>query len=83
MSEPDYPVLLNNLLQQHPSGNMSPYLRYTFAQEGPDGDATHLATAMFRDQGYGVGKGRSKGVARSNAAKATYELFSTNGVPGM
>ncbi|KAF8506056.1 hypothetical protein F5888DRAFT_1798981 [Russula emetica] len=83
MSEPDYPNTLNNLLQEHPSGNLSPYLRYTFTQEDPDGNATHIATAMFRDQAYGVGKGKSKSVARWNAAKATYELFSTNGVPGV
>ncbi|KAI0273147.1 hypothetical protein BGY98DRAFT_1099508 [Russula aff. rugulosa BPL654] len=83
MSEPDYPNMLNNLLQGHPGGNVSCHLRYTFTQEGPDGNATHFATAKFREQGYGVGEGKTKGVARWNAAKATYELFSTTGVPGM
>lgn len=82
MPEPDYPMLLNNLLQQHPSGNLSPHFYWAFAQEGPDGDATHIATAKFRNKGYGVGSGRNKSDARWIAAKATYELFSTNGVPG-
>ncbi|KAF8484441.1 hypothetical protein DFH94DRAFT_232898 [Russula ochroleuca] len=82
MADRDYPVVLNNLLQNHPSGNLSHNLHYTFTQEGPDNKATHIATAIYRGNPYGVGRGTSKSAARKNAAKATYEEFSRDGVPG-
>jgi len=82
MSEPDYPMMLNNKLQGHPSGNMTSFLRYKFEQEGPDHSAIHTATAVFCDLDYGVGRGTSRAKAKKAAAKATLEQFMTNGVPG-
>jgi len=42
----DYPVLLNNLLQEHRAGNLTPYLRFAMYMKGPDGNAIHVATAI-------------------------------------
>jgi len=78
---PDYPVLLNNLLQGQPGGNVAPHLHYTFDQKGPDNSAIHTATAVFRNKDYGVGRGTSRGLAKQAAAQATYEEFTANGVP--
>lgn len=36
---------LNNRLQGHPRGNLSPYLSWALAQEGPDHQKVHHATA--------------------------------------
>ena len=42
---PDYPVLLNNLLQGHLSGNLASHLLYLMSSEGPDDNITYSATA--------------------------------------
>jgi hypothetical protein len=41
----DYPVLLNTLLQGHPTGNLAPYFKYVMTKEGPGESITHIATA--------------------------------------
>ena len=43
--ELDYPVLLNNLLQGHRNGNLTPHFQYVMTGEGLDGNVTHFATA--------------------------------------
>ncbi len=37
--------MLNNLLQGHPTGNLTPYFEYVMTREGPDDNVTHFATA--------------------------------------
>jgi hypothetical protein len=44
-NHPDYPVLLNNLLQGHPTGNLTSHFQYVMTKEGPDDNVTHFATA--------------------------------------
>ena len=41
----DYPVLLNNLLQGHRTGNLTSHFQYVMTREGPDDNVTHIATA--------------------------------------
>ena len=45
MAPPDYPVLLNNLLQGHPTGNLSSHFQYDMTREGIEDNVTHIATA--------------------------------------
>ena len=40
----DYPVLLNNLLREHPAGNLSFLCEYEMTREGPEDAVTHFAT---------------------------------------
>lgn len=44
----DYPVLLNNLLQGHRTGNLTPHFQYAMTKEGPDDNVTHFATAKCK-----------------------------------
>jgi hypothetical protein len=37
--------LLNNLLQGHRTGNLTPHFQYVMTKEGPDDNVTHFATA--------------------------------------
>ncbi len=45
--EPDYATKLNNVLQGHPSGNLTPHFQYVMAFKpgGPDLQMAHHATA--------------------------------------
>jgi len=79
---PDYPNLLNNMLQGHRAGNLTEHFKYEMTQEGPQDNVTHIATATFRGITYAVGRGKSKGVAKNAAAQVVYEGFLANGVPG-
>ena len=46
VSTHDDPVrYLNNRLQGHPRGNLTPYLSWVLGQTGPDHQKTHHATA--------------------------------------
>ncbi|KAF8484443.1 hypothetical protein DFH94DRAFT_688868 [Russula ochroleuca] len=81
MPGPDYPVLLNNLLQRHATGNLAGQFRYVMSTDGPEDNITHIATANFRGVTYAVGSGKSKGAAKAAAAQVVYEDFSRNGVP--
>jgi len=36
---------LNNRLQGHPGGNLTPFLSWVLIQDGPDHQKTHYATA--------------------------------------
>ena len=45
MTTPDYPVLLNNLLQGHPTGNLTPHFQYDMTREGREDNVIHIATA--------------------------------------
>ena len=47
--QPDYAVELNNFLQGHPTGNLTPFFQYVMAREGRDDAPIHLATAMCED----------------------------------
>ncbi|KAH9998305.1 hypothetical protein BJV77DRAFT_1134798 [Russula vinacea] len=71
---PDYPVLLNNLLQGHATGNLTRHFDYVMTRDGPEDDITHIATAKWR--------AKTKGGAKAAAAQVVYEEFSRNGVPG-
>ncbi|KAN0126569.1 hypothetical protein V8E52_000209 [Russula decolorans] len=82
MPAPDYPVLLNNLLQGHRTGNLTSHFEYAMTKEGPDDNVTHFATAKFRGVTCAVGRGKSKGAAKAAAAQVVYEDFLANGVPG-
>jgi len=81
-AQPDYAVELNNLLQGHPTGNLTKYFQYVMSREGRDDAPVHIATAMFRDVEYAVGRGVNKGAAKRDAARQVYVNFSVNGVPG-
>jgi hypothetical protein len=41
----NYAVVLNNLLQGHETGNLTPYFQYVMTREGRDDAPTHIATA--------------------------------------
>ena len=41
----DYPVLLNNLLQGHRTGNLTADFHYVMTKDGLDDHVTHYATA--------------------------------------
>ncbi|KAI0298826.1 hypothetical protein BC826DRAFT_1102890 [Russula brevipes] len=81
-TERDYAVELNNFLQGHPAGNLTPFFKWVMKQEGNNNDATHIATAKYRDETYGVGTARSKGAAKRIAAKQALDHFEAQGVPG-
>ncbi|KAI0306885.1 hypothetical protein B0F90DRAFT_1665253 [Multifurca ochricompacta] len=78
----DYVVALNNFLQEHPAGNLSPFFRWLMTQEGPNHQVVHIATAVFRGVAVGEGRGTSKGRAKNAAAKDVLANFQENGVPG-
>lgn len=88
MAQPEdgrnYVVVLNNFLQGHPTGNLTPFLQYVMSQEGRGDTLIHTAIAKFRHVEYAVtvGRGTSKGSAKRDAAKKVYEYFLENGVPG-
>jgi len=44
-ANPDPVRDLNNYLQGHPSGNLAPFLSWALAENGPDHQKTHYATA--------------------------------------
>jgi hypothetical protein len=44
-NQADFPVLLNNLLQGHRTGNLNAHFHYVMTSEGPEDNVTHLATA--------------------------------------
>ncbi|KAH9998303.1 hypothetical protein BJV77DRAFT_1064828 [Russula vinacea] len=69
MPGPDYPVLLNNLLRGHRTGNLTRYFEYVMSKDGPEDNVTHYATAKFRGVNYTVGRGKSKGAAKAAAAQ--------------
>ncbi|KAI9508146.1 hypothetical protein F5148DRAFT_1284403 [Russula earlei] len=80
VEETDYAVELNNFLQQHPTGNLTPYFRYAMTQEGKNHNAVHTAKVIFRGATYGEGTGNDKGTAKRAAAKQALEHFKTYGV---
>jgi hypothetical protein len=44
----DYTIELNKWLQRSPEGNVAHELTWAMAQEGPNNDAVHCATASRR-----------------------------------
>ncbi|KAH9983205.1 hypothetical protein BJV74DRAFT_886994 [Russula compacta] len=80
--EKDPAVALNNFLQEHPTGNLTPFFKYDMTTEGPPNQITHIATAKFRGVTYAVKRATAKGVAKRDAAKHVLDYFKENGVPG-
>jgi len=79
--EINHVVTLNNFLQAHPSGNLVSNLSWTVTQEGPNNQATHTATLMFRGVIVGRGSGTSKSRAKEAAAVQAVQYFREIGVP--
>jgi len=80
-TERNYSVELNNFLQEHPTGDLTPFLHYALTRYGPDHSAVHVARAIFRGNSYGEGRGTRMGVAKREAAMRALEYFLANGVP--
>jgi len=51
------------------------------SQEGPNNQALHTATAMFRSVSLGEGKGPSRGWAKRAAAEMAIAYLAANGIP--
>ncbi|KAI0248811.1 hypothetical protein BJV78DRAFT_1156239 [Lactifluus subvellereus] len=80
----DPAVELNNLLQNHETGNLTPQFHWVMDKEGKDHNAVHTATAMFRGQNVGQGSGTSKGAAKRDAAgKESIAAFLWFGRPNL
>jgi len=80
-TESDYAVELNNFLQGHSTGDLTPFFHYAMTRDGPGHSVTHIAHAMFRGKSYGEGRGKNKGAAKREAARHALEFFRANGVP--
>jgi len=59
---------LNNFLQGHPSGNLTPQFSWDAKQEGPGHQVIHLVTAKFRGVEIGCGRATAMGPAKKEAA---------------
>ncbi|KAI9443882.1 hypothetical protein H4582DRAFT_2071400 [Lactarius indigo] len=76
MSRPVDPVRdLNNYLQGHPMGNLTPLLSWETTQEGPQNQVKHYATAKFQGQSIGHGHGQYKNGAKAMAAAAALQYL--------
>ncbi|KAI0248807.1 hypothetical protein BJV78DRAFT_1232611 [Lactifluus subvellereus] len=75
----DPAVALNNFLQSHETGDLTPHFHWVMDKDGQDHNAVHIATAMFRDQPVGQGRGTSKSAAKHDAA----EIVLANGMVGV
>ncbi|KAH9071597.1 hypothetical protein EDB83DRAFT_259615 [Lactarius deliciosus] len=71
---------LNNYLQAHPSGNLTPQFSWEMSKEGPNHQITHHAIAKFRGVEVGRGKGVSMGLAKRDAANIALQCLRTSGV---
>ncbi|KAH9062260.1 hypothetical protein EDB87DRAFT_332385 [Lactarius vividus] len=80
-AEPDYVVEFNNRLQKSPEGNVAAELTWAMIQDGPNNNAIHTATAIFRGVTLGSGKGLSKGLAKRAAAKQAVPYLDEHGLP--
>lgn len=72
---------LNNFLQSHSAGNLAHYFSWRITQEGPNHQAVHHATAIYRGVPVGEGKGVAIGLAKRAAAMQALNYFLKNGVP--
>ncbi|KAI0294376.1 hypothetical protein BC826DRAFT_1011968 [Russula brevipes] len=79
--EPDSQVELNNYLQGHPSGNLTPFFTYTMSQSGNDLQPTHHTTARFAGNIVGEGRGKTKGASKRAAAMNALQHFKVHGIP--
>ncbi|KAI0248818.1 hypothetical protein BJV78DRAFT_1156244 [Lactifluus subvellereus] len=71
---------LNNYLQGHPKGNLTPSFSWCMSRSGPDHQATHYATAKFEGAEIGHGRSFSIGNAKRLAAmEALQYLRATHG----
>jgi len=73
---PDSTRDLNNFLQSH-GGNLTRYFSWLMNQEGPDHQRTHHATAKFRGQVIGYGRGLSTGNAKQAAAEQAMQYLNS------
>ncbi|KAH9960446.1 hypothetical protein BC827DRAFT_1376708 [Russula dissimulans] len=80
-AERDYAVELNNFLQGHPTGDLTPFFHYALTKDGPNDSVIHAARVIFRGNSYGEGRGRKIGIAKREAARHALEFFRANGVP--
>lgn len=71
---------LNNYLQAHRSGNLTPQFSWEMSKEGPNHQITHRAIAKFRGVEVGHGKGVSMGLAKKEAAITALQYLKTSGV---
>jgi len=82
-SDRDWAVELNNFLQEHPTGNLTPLFGYKMSRDrSDDNNDIHTAQAMFNGRCYGEWKARRIGIAKREAARQALEYFKRNGVPG-
>ncbi|KAH8982427.1 hypothetical protein EDB92DRAFT_1952318 [Lactarius akahatsu] len=77
----DHVVAFNNRLQKSPEGNVAAELTWELVQDGPNNQATHTATAIFRGVTLGSGQGLSKGLAKRAAAKQAVLYLDEHGLP--
>ncbi|KAI9467319.1 hypothetical protein BJY52DRAFT_1182756 [Lactarius psammicola] len=72
---------LNNFLQGQPGGNLTPLLQWRNEQSGPNNQAIHQGTYIFRNVAIGTGVGTSIGLAKRDAAIKALQYFRVYGVP--
>ncbi|KAF8270934.1 hypothetical protein EI94DRAFT_646661 [Lactarius quietus] len=70
---------LNNYLQAHPSGCLTPHLSWAISQEGPNHQFTYYATAKLQGATIGHGAGLTTGLAKREAAIIALQWLTANG----
>ncbi|KAF8270942.1 hypothetical protein EI94DRAFT_1797546 [Lactarius quietus] len=73
---------LNNFLQQvQKPTNLTQFLQYRNEQVGPNNQAVHHGTYLFRGVVVGTGAGTAIGLAKRAAATQALQYFQTHEIP--
>ncbi|KAI9508137.1 hypothetical protein F5148DRAFT_1199118 [Russula earlei] len=68
---------LNNFLQGHPRGNLTPYFSWSLDKDGPDHQKIHYAIAKLNGTNIGSGQGFAIGNAKRDAATRALQYLNS------